>query len=122
MKIADQREPDGPIKLTRGFRLRDPQLGVAYSPPDETWPGFGPRTGMGGIFKIWTWAKTGREIDVGVMDVADMPPKQTFDGYVKQMAENYRRDGSRVVARDGMLGGAKCSYLEVTRAGGEQLD
>ena len=123
MKIADQREPDGPIKLRRGFKLHDSQLGVSYSPPDETWPGFGPRTGMGGILKVWSWAKPGRgEIDVGVMDVADMPPKLTFDGYVKQMAENYRRDGSTVVSREGMLAGAKCSYLEVSRDGGEQLD
>jgi hypothetical protein len=112
------RDTDSP----RVLRLREPRFRLAFDPPDDSWPGIGPRTGGGGAQLVWVWNKAGRQIDVQVIDLTATSGKPSEAALANAMADGFRASGDTVVVNPGALAGRRCHHLSITRRDGWKQD
>jgi hypothetical protein len=113
-RIEELPEPPTEQEVPRVRHLREARLGVAFDAPDDSWLSLGPHFAYGGAQVVWTWSKSGRQIDIQTIDLAAMPslPDQTF--FAAQMARRARASGQRVVENQVVFAGRLWDHHEMT--------
>ncbi|HEX2874407.1 MAG TPA: hypothetical protein VHP33_24300 [Polyangiaceae bacterium] len=109
--------PEGP----RVLHLREPQLGVEFDAPDDSWLATGPRIGVGGAQYVWIWKNAARQIDIHVLDFRGLPAEPSEDQMLANYVDAFDKDGA-VVIGEARLGGEPCRHLRVKRRDGWYQD
>jgi hypothetical protein len=122
LQIEDVKSEVSDREVPRTLHLREPKLGFAFDPPDDSWLAVGPRSGDSGVQTVWIWNKQGRQIGVGVMRLSRAASEVDADSFVVGMTESTRRDGSKVTEKTSSLAGKPCHHLEITHAHGTIRD
>ena len=109
-------------QVPRVLHLREPKLGLAFNPPDDSWLAYGPRTRAGGVQTVWFWNKDGRQIDVGVMRLSSATTGMDQATFVARLVLTTQRGGAKVTEKASTLSGEPSDYLEITNLDGTTED
>jgi hypothetical protein len=120
--IFDMPEILQPGDERRVLHLRSETFKLEFDPPDESWLGIGPRTGLGGHMSVWSWTRENRQVDVGVTDLAAAGSAVDETTFTKRMAERNRESGDKVTVKMSQLSGLPCTHLEIQPVQGHQRD
>jgi hypothetical protein len=86
-RVEDLPEPETERDPPQVRHLRDARFGVAFDAPDDSWLSLGPHVAGGGAQLVWTWGKSGRQIDIQVMDLEAMPSQPDQTTFATEMAQ-----------------------------------
>jgi hypothetical protein len=122
LKIHETRDVAEPGDRPRILHLRDEGRRVQFDAPDDGWLAVGPRTGGQGYQVVWIWTKDGRQIDVQVMDLANVADATDEVTFATKMADAHRKPGTLVTLKTSTLSRSPCHHVEIRRAQGYQQD
>jgi hypothetical protein len=99
--------PDAPEPTDRPhvLHLREDKYRIQFDAPDDSWLAIGPRIGGGGKQIVWIWNKEGRQLDVQVLDLANVGTKIDEATFVEMMADSHRKPGTTVTVKRSELSG-----------------
>jgi hypothetical protein len=120
--IHEVRDAPEPGDRPRVLHLRDAERGIQFDAPDDGWLAVGPRTGGQGHQLVWIWVKDGRQIDVQVMDLANVADAIDEKAFVAGIADVHRKPGTVVTVKSSVLSRLPCHHIEVRRSQGHQQD
>jgi hypothetical protein len=118
-EVHDAPEPgDRP----RVLHLRDEERRLQFDAPDDSWLAVGPRTGGQGHQVVWIWVKDGRQIDVQVMDLANVASAIDEAKFIAGIADVHRKPGTTVTVKSSVLSRLPCHHIEIRPSKGHQQD
>jgi hypothetical protein len=112
-RIEDVPEHSAEQDAPRVRHLRDSRFGVAFDAPDDSWLSIGPRVAGGGAQIVWLWNKSGRQIEVQVIDLSAMPRKPDETSFARGVTKRFRTSGKSVLERASTFAGRRWHHLEV---------
>ena len=121
-RVEDLPEPETERDPPQVRHLRDARFGVAFDAPDDSWLSLGPHVAGGGAQLVWTWGKSGRQIDIQVMDLEAMPSQPDQTTFATEMARSARASGDKVVETHDTFAGQLWDHHELTRKGKKPQD
>ncbi len=121
-RIEDVASEVSEQEVPRVLHLREPKLGFAFDPPDDSWLALGPRTGGSGVQTVWIWNKQDRQIDVGVIRLSSVMSEVDAEFFVAALAESLEKKGAQVTGKASSLAGKPCHHLEIIEPNGGKGD
>ncbi|HET7538553.1 MAG TPA: hypothetical protein VFK05_01730 [Polyangiaceae bacterium] len=113
--IQDLPEATGEQEVPQVRHLRDARFGVAFDAPDDSWLSLGPHFAGGGVQVVWIWRKSGRRIEIRVIDLEDQPNHLEQAEIASKMASDARAYGDRVVEGQTAFAGRLWEHHELSQ-------